>query len=155
MNLLQTKPLTVLTAVLIWVLACIFALPSALFSNVHSVALNNHTSILICSPFPKKSYQKTYLQFNAVAKALTYYILPLCIISCFYIMMAKRLHDSAREMPGEFYGTQSVAQARARRHVARMVLVFIIGKAKHFIRMIIWSVRKFLFIKPARINAYA
>lgn len=124
---LQTKPLTVLSAILIWVLACIFALPSALFSNVHDVEIDNNRTILICSPFPNVTYQKTYIQFNVVVKALTYYILPFLIISCFYILMAQRLHASARDMPGEFYGTQSVAQARARRHVARMVLAFVIG----------------------------
>lgn len=42
--------------------------------------------------------------------------------------MARRLHLSAREMPGELsIGPQRV-QARARRHVARMVVTFVIGK---------------------------
>lgn len=41
--------------------------------------------------------------------------------------MARRLRLSAREMPGELVGTQR-AQARARRHVARMVITFVIGK---------------------------
>ncbi|XP_055306947.1 neuropeptide CCHamide-2 receptor-like [Sitodiplosis mosellana] len=39
--------------------------------------------------------------------------------------MARRLHLSAREMPGELAGPQR-AQARARRHVARMVVTFVI-----------------------------
>lgn len=43
--------------------------------------------------------------------------------------MARRLHLSAREMPGELAGPQR-AQARARRHVARMVVTFVIGKCK-------------------------
>ena len=42
--------------------------------------------------------------------------------------MARRLHLSAREMPGELAGPQSRAQARARRHVARMVVTFVIGR---------------------------
>lgn len=42
--------------------------------------------------------------------------------------MARRLHLSAREMPGELAGPQR-AQARARRHVARMVVTFVIGMA--------------------------
>lgn len=41
--------------------------------------------------------------------------------------MARRLHVSARDMPGEIAGPQSRAQARARRHVARMVVTFVIG----------------------------
>lgn len=47
--------------------------------------------------------------------------------------MARRLHLSTREMPGELAGPQSRAQARARKHVARMVVTFVIGK-KNFLR---------------------
>lgn len=49
------------------------------------------------------------------------------MIAILYALMAKRLHVSAREMPGNA-GPQSRSQARARRHVARMVIAFIIGK---------------------------
>lgn len=62
-----------------------------------------------------------------VAKAIIYYILPLLIIGVLYALMARRLHLSAAEMPGELAGPQSRAQARARRHVARMVMTFVIG----------------------------
>jgi len=65
---------------------------------------------------------------NVVAKALIYYLLPLSVIACFYVLMARRLQASARELPGALHGTQSAAQARARRHVARMVLAFVMGK---------------------------
>lgn len=34
-------------------------------------------------------------------------------------------------MPGEIAGPQSKAQARARRHVARMVVTFVIGNRIH------------------------
>lgn len=64
---------------------------------------------------------------NVAAKALIYYLLPLLVIAFFYILMARRLQASARELPGALHGTQSAAQARARRHVARMVLAFVIG----------------------------
>lgn len=62
------------------------------------------------------------------AKAFIYYLLPLSIIGALYIMMAKRLHISARDMPGEQQSMQSRTQARARRHVARMVVAFVVGK---------------------------
>lgn len=67
-------------------------------------------------------------RYNVVAKAITYYFLPLTIIGVLYALMARRLHLSAREMPGELAGPQSRAQARARRHVARMVVTFVIGE---------------------------
>ena len=66
-------------------------------------------------------------RYNVVAKSIAYYFLPLSIIGVLYALMARRLHLSAREMPGELAGPQRV-QARARRHVARMVVTFVIGK---------------------------
>lgn len=89
--------------------------------------IDYNKTITICTPFPKYPGEKDYARYNVVAKALVYYILPLIIIACFYVLMAKRLHASANEMPGEMQG-QSVAQARARRHVARMVLAFVFRK---------------------------
>lgn len=65
-------------------------------------------------------------RYNVVAKSIAYYFLPLSIIAVLYALMARRLHLSAREMPGELAGPQR-AQARARRHVARMVVTFVIG----------------------------
>lgn len=67
-------------------------------------------------------------RYMVVAKAIIYYFLPLLIIGVLYALMARRLHLSAREMPGELAGPQSRMQARARRHVARMVVTFVIGK---------------------------
>lgn len=63
-----------------------------------------------------------------ISKATIYYVLPLFIIGALYILMAKRLHTSAREMPGEALGMQSRSQARARRYVARMVVAFVVSK---------------------------
>jgi bombesin receptor subtype-3 len=64
-----------------------------------------------------------------ILKATVYYFLPLLIIGILYTLMAKKLQNSAREV-------QSIAgtgchlknpQAQNRRHVARMVIVFILG----------------------------
>ncbi|XP_037728440.1 neuropeptide CCHamide-2 receptor [Drosophila subpulchrella] len=122
---LQTKPLTVFTAVIIWILAILLGMPSVLFSDIKSypvlTAMGNMT-IEVCSPFRDPEYAK----FMVAAKALIYYLLPLSIIGALYIMMANRLHMSARNMPGEQQSMQSRTQARARRHVARMVVAFVV-----------------------------
>lgn len=125
--LFQTKPMTVISAILIWLLAATFALPDAIYADTAEAPIPN-SSITICTPFPNATTNENYAKYNVAAKALVYYILPLTIISAFYVLMAKRLHDSANEMPGELQGAQSVAQARARRHVARMVLIFVFCK---------------------------
>lgn len=74
------------------------------------------------APFP------TQPRWNVIAKAIVYYVLPLLLIGVLYLLVARRLHISARDMPGELAGPQSKAQARARRHVARMVVTFVIGE---------------------------
>ncbi|KAF3420021.1 hypothetical protein E2986_11344 [Frieseomelitta varia] len=51
---LSAKPLTILIACLIWILAIILAMPAAFFSHVPIVPLLNNNSILICSPFPEE-----------------------------------------------------------------------------------------------------
>ena len=51
---LSAKPLTILTACLIWVLAIVLAMPAAFFSYVPTVPLQSNHSILICSPFPEE-----------------------------------------------------------------------------------------------------
>ncbi|XP_055918559.1 neuropeptide CCHamide-2 receptor-like [Eupeodes corollae] len=124
---LQTRPLTVLTATLIWMLAILCATPAALISDTQDVQLPKNLTITYCSPFGHYPNHSPYAKYTVVAKAFVYYLLPLSIIGALYILMANRLHISAREMPGEALGMQSRAQARARRHVARMVVAFVVG----------------------------
>ncbi|XP_017868955.1 PREDICTED: neuropeptide CCHamide-2 receptor [Drosophila arizonae] len=122
---LQTKPLTVFTAVIIWVFAIMLGMPSFVVSDIQSYNIttpNGNITIGVCSPFRSKIYAK----YMVVAKASIYYLVPLSIIGVLYIMMAKRLHISARDMPGEQLSIQSRSQARARRHVARMVVAFVV-----------------------------
>lgn len=63
-----------------------------------------------------------------LTKAVVYYGLPLLVISFFYSLMAQRLLASTREMPGALHGGQGEAQAKARKSVACMVLIFVIGE---------------------------
>ncbi|CAH1376252.1 hypothetical protein MTP99_017622 [Tenebrio molitor] len=123
---LQTKPMTVISAGIIWLLATLLALPDAICSRLAEVYLEaTNKTIVICYPFPNITNEKLYAKYNIALKSLIYYFIPLCIIAGFYVLMAIRLHASANEMPGEVRGAQSVAQAKARRHVARMVLIFV------------------------------
>lgn len=51
---LSAKPLTILMASLIWVLAIVLALPAVLYSDVETELLITNQSIFVCNPFPKK-----------------------------------------------------------------------------------------------------
>ncbi|KAJ9576731.1 hypothetical protein L9F63_025374, partial [Diploptera punctata] len=120
---LSTKPVTLLTAIGIWVLAVLLALPAAIFSYVPEIVLNNNQTINVCSPYPKE-LGTTYLHMMVLLKFLSYYAIPLCIIAFFYILMARHLELSTRNMPGEMQGQST--QIRARKKVAKMVLAFVI-----------------------------
>ncbi|XP_026666805.1 neuropeptide CCHamide-2 receptor-like isoform X2 [Ceratina calcarata] len=123
---LSAKPLTILIAILIWVLAIVLAMPAALFSYVPSISLQNNQTIEICSPFPKEfgeGYQRGMVMF----KFLVYYAIPFCVISGFYLGMARHLELSTRNMPGEMSTVCSrVEQIRARKKVGKMVIAFVI-----------------------------
>ncbi|XP_071647120.1 neuromedin-B receptor-like [Temnothorax longispinosus] len=123
---LSAKPLTILTASLIWVLAIVLAMPAALFSYVSSIPLSGNHSILICNPFPEEfgdAYEKGMVLF----KFLTYYVIPLCVIAGFYLGMAWHLALSTKNIPGELpSGNLHVEQIKARRRVGKMVVCFII-----------------------------
>ncbi|CAD7012965.1 unnamed protein product [Ceratitis capitata] len=129
---LQTKPLTVFTASMIWLLAILLATPSFVVSDLQEIEIpptkgHDNLTIIICSPFGRnRPNLDSYARYTVICKAFIYYLLPLSIIGALYILMAKRLHTSAREMPGEALGMQSRSQARARRHVARMVVAFVV-----------------------------
>ncbi|XP_075214785.1 neuropeptide CCHamide-2 receptor-like isoform X2 [Lycorma delicatula] len=118
-----TKPLTIVTALAIWVFSLLLALPAAIFSKVHSTTLTNNGTIEYCTPFPDEfgtSYAKTIVLF----KFLAYYAVPLCIIGGFYVLMARHLVLTTRNMPGEQQGQSN--QVQARKKVAKVVLAFVI-----------------------------
>ncbi|TMW45762.1 hypothetical protein DOY81_009158, partial [Sarcophaga bullata] len=126
---LQTKPLTVITATMIWLLSITFATPSLVMSDLQPILIDEKTNltIIICTPFGKqRNNSEIYARYVVVTKAFVYYLLPLFIIGVLYLMMAQRLHVSAREMPGESLSMQSRSQIRARRYVARMVVAFVV-----------------------------
>ncbi|KAK9308991.1 hypothetical protein QLX08_001188 [Tetragonisca angustula] len=123
---LSAKPLTILIACLIWILAIILAMPAAFFSHVPIIPLKHNESIFICSPFPDEfgeSYQKGVVMF----KFLAYYAIPLLVITGFYLGMARHLELSTRNMPGELStGCHRMEQIRARKKVGKMVISFVV-----------------------------
>ncbi|CAG9773912.1 unnamed protein product [Ceutorhynchus assimilis] len=112
----------VLIAVIIWLLAIGCAIPNAIFARIKYDPINGengNTKIPYCFPFPANI--PNYAKYSVIVKSLIYYIIPLIAISFFYILMAIRLQT---KIPGA--SQQGVAaQAKARKHVARMVLIFV------------------------------
>lgn len=121
---LQLRKLPLVCATFIWGAALIFAIPAAIFSSTVTVELKDNVTIVYCTPYPKD--WTNYSKGMTIAKALVYYGLPLIVITVFYSLMARRLLASTREMPGALQGGQGEAQAKARKSVACMVLIFVI-----------------------------
>ncbi|XP_059476265.1 neuropeptide CCHamide-1 receptor-like [Neocloeon triangulifer] len=122
-GILGSKTVTLCTAIGIWIVSLIFAVPSAVFSRLREhVLLNNHSVILYCYPLPG-DIGDTPDKIVIVFKFLTYYAIPLCIITIFYVLMAVHLEKSARNMPGE---AAHSTQVQARKKVAKMVLAFVV-----------------------------
>ncbi|XP_066259702.1 neuropeptide CCHamide-2 receptor [Euwallacea similis] len=120
---IQMRPLTVVNALIIWILAISLAVPTAIFSRIMPIEILGNQTIRVCYPFPDI---KNYDKYSVIIRALMYYVIPLITISTFYIMMAIRLHSSANSRLSEIVSTQGTAQTKSRKHVARMVLIFVL-----------------------------
>ena len=115
--------LTILCAVFIWILAVVCALPAAVASYIKVLKISDTKSINICYPY-RQSWGEFYAEAMVIAKFFIYYAIPLIIISFFYLLMARHLILSTKNMPGEIQG--QARQVRARKKVAKMVLAFVI-----------------------------
>ncbi|XP_076284641.1 neuropeptide CCHamide-1 receptor-like isoform X1 [Lasioglossum baleicum] len=113
---------TIIVAALIWLLAIICAIPAS-FSQIRTFRVNKDVTFHVCYPFPSEfgsSYPKTIL----ICRFVIYYAVPLTIIAVFYILMARHLMISTRNIPGEMQG--QLRQVKARKKVAKMVMAFVI-----------------------------
>jgi bombesin receptor subtype-3 len=96
---------------------------------VHSVVMGKHIKSKT-SRFSGHSYQiLSFCRYVTIIKATIYYFLPLTIIGILYTLMANKLQKSAQEVQNiaSCHLKDKNPQAQNRRHVARMVIVFILG----------------------------
>ncbi|XP_063876507.1 neuropeptide CCHamide-1 receptor-like [Scylla paramamosain] len=129
--------LTIVVAVVIWVVAAVLALPAAVFSKTPELFTPTGEPYHICTPYPEH-LGKVYPKVHALVKVAVYYLLPLILIASFYVLMARHLILSAKQLPGEAAGQQR--QVRARRKVAKMVLAFVIIFAVCFLPLNVFTV---------------
>ncbi|XP_011878935.1 PREDICTED: gastrin-releasing peptide receptor [Vollenhovia emeryi] len=113
---------TAIVAVLIWVLAIICAIP-ATFSYIRVFRVNPNISFCVCYPFPEE-FGPNYPKVILICRFFIYYLIPLSIIAVFYMLMARHLMRSTRNILGEMQG--QVKQIQARKKVAKMVMAFVI-----------------------------
>ncbi|ENN77705.1 hypothetical protein YQE_05777, partial [Dendroctonus ponderosae] len=116
--------ITVATAVAIWLLAVLCAMPALVGSHIKAICDEDGSlCIEVCYPFPEHWMNEAYPQVMVMAKFLVLYIIPLFIIFGFYLSMAISLIMSTRNVPGELQGMHR--QIKARKKVAVTVLIFV------------------------------
>ncbi|XP_078700101.1 gastrin-releasing peptide receptor-like [Branchiostoma floridae x Branchiostoma belcheri] len=119
---------TNILAVSIWIGSMCLAVPDVVFSKVitrFNATSHNETSVFYmrsCVPFPME-YTPTYPQANALVQFTLMYCIPLITIGVFYVLIARHLILSARNMPCKNMST--VRQLEARKNVAKTVLILV------------------------------
>ncbi|VVC40455.1 Bombesin receptor-like,G protein-coupled receptor, rhodopsin-like,GPCR, rhodopsin-like, 7TM [Cinara cedri] len=121
---------TVTVAITIWCLAIACAVPAAAYSYIKPFINGNVTQLEVCYPYPDELGPE-YARLVVLVKFLIHYVIPLSAIACFYIMMARHLINSTKNMPGEVQG--QMRQVRARKKVAKTVLAFVLVFAVCFL----------------------
>lgn len=91
---------TVTVAVAIWAAAVACAVPAARYSFVRQFRSHNVTLFEACYPFPE-DLGPSYPKFAVLVKFLVYYAVPLTVIACFYVLIARYLVHTTNNMPGE------------------------------------------------------
>ncbi|XP_063244330.1 neuropeptide CCHamide-1 receptor-like [Bacillus rossius redtenbacheri] len=109
-------------AAAIWLLALLCATPAAANSFIRRFKVSKDFTLEVCYPFPEH-LGPLYPMAVVTCRFLVYYLLPLAAIALCYALMACHLLHSAAAIPGE--GRAQAHQARARRKVAKTVLVFV------------------------------
>lgn len=128
MNKHKGKPMlkVVVIVTVIWVTSALLAVFDA-----WSYTLIEGPGIAVCFEVPPKLFGVTYAKARSIVHFLLLFVIPLVIIGCFYMMMAKILVKSSREMPCELtVGTssnrQQQRQIKDRIKVAKFVLSLVI-----------------------------
>lgn len=105
-----------LRAASIWLLSMVLAIPEAVFSDLHTFHIpETNETFKTCAPYPHAG--DLHPKIHSMASFLILYIIPLFIISVYYIFIARSLIESAINMPVE-------GNAHIRRQVSAMVKCF-------------------------------
>ncbi|XP_023317590.1 neuropeptide CCHamide-1 receptor-like [Trichogramma pretiosum] len=112
---------TKIVASLIWLLAIFCATPAS-FSYLRAFRVNKNVTFLTCYPYPDE-FGPGYPRIIVICRLCIFYFIPLSIIGVFYILMARHLLQSTRNIPGELQG--QIRQIKARKKVAKMVMAFV------------------------------
>ncbi|XP_056665815.1 bombesin receptor subtype-3 isoform X3 [Monodelphis domestica] len=107
----------------VWIFAMVLAIPEAVFSDLYpfyNPAKNE--SFEACAPYPVS--EKNRQEAHSLLCFLVFYIIPLTVISVYYVLIARALYKSTIEMPAEEQ-EHARKQIESRKRVAKTVLVLV------------------------------
>ncbi|XP_076079754.1 neuropeptide CCHamide-2 receptor-like [Mytilus galloprovincialis] len=113
--------------IVIWVASALIAISDA----VSYTLVIQPGGLTFCHEVPYNDYGISFLRVRNVIRLFILFIIPLFIIGCFYILMARILVKSSRQLPceatlGQGMNTQQQRQIEARFKVAKVVLSFVV-----------------------------
>ena len=144
----QATGFAIIVAAMIWLLAILCAIPAS-FSYIKVFRVNRNVTFRACYPF-REEFGPGYPKTIVVCRFFIYYATPLTIIAVFYILMARHLVRSTRNIPGEMQG--QVRQVKARKKVAKMVMTFVIVFAVCFLPQHVFML--WFYIHPSAQDDY-
>ncbi|KAM4696129.1 bombesin receptor subtype-3 [Rhinophrynus dorsalis] len=110
-------------AVCVWIVSMLLATPEAVFSDLYEFSSpDRNVSFEACAPYPVS--EKILQEAHSLMCFLVFYIVPLSIISAYYILIARTLYKSTFNMPAEEH-THARKQIESRKRVAKTVLVLV------------------------------
>ncbi|PVD28576.1 hypothetical protein C0Q70_11166 [Pomacea canaliculata] len=123
----KTQATTLAVSAGIWVLSFILALPDIFLSSVVERSMGQESPKRFCFNFAEH-YEPMIPKIYYLARFIIYFALPVCIIACFYMLMAQILIRSGKQIPceGKGGGLNQQRQIAARKKVARVVLSFVL-----------------------------
>ncbi|XP_037542445.1 gastrin-releasing peptide receptor [Nematolebias whitei] len=107
----------------IWLLSLTLAIPEAVFSDLHTFT-TSHTNetFVTCAPYPHAG--ELHPKIHSTASFLIFYVLPLLIISVYYVFIARSLVSSSADISAEGH-LHLHKQIKSRKRLAKTVLVFV------------------------------
>uniref|UniRef100_A0A3Q4BW51 Gastrin-releasing peptide receptor n=1 Tax=Mola mola TaxID=94237 RepID=A0A3Q4BW51_MOLML len=112
-----------LRAAAIWLFSVTLAIPEAVFSDLHTFTTGQpNETFVTCAPYPHAG--ELHPRIHSTASLLTFYIIPLFIISVYYCFIARSLVRSSVDIPAEGH-LHLQRQMKSRKRLAKSVLVFV------------------------------
>nr|XP_006633054.1 PREDICTED: bombesin receptor subtype-3 [Lepisosteus oculatus] len=111
-------------AACIWGVSMLLAVPEAVFSDLYSFSVpGSNETFETCAPYPLS--ERPLQEAHSLLCFLVFYLIPLCVTSVYYCLIARTLLRSAGNMPGEEH-EHIRKKIESRRRLAKTVLVFVL-----------------------------